>query len=355
MQEYKNSKDDDPFKNDSDLNLPDLSFNPQVETPYLNPKKKKFKKAKKNNNKFLIFLNILVIFICGALIFHILRNQNEPKPNQVILENKNLTEIQIPQKLDFAEENVPLEKMYVKEAFERDFYILAGQEYQTILYLKRSNKYFPYIEKELKKRKLPSDLKYVAVAESALIDNATSYKGAVGIWQFIPETGEAYGLEINDYVDERRDYQKATDAALDYLEDLHAEFKSWTLAAAAYNVGEGVIRSGLKNQEVDDYYSLYLNQETARYLFRIISIKEIMENQENYGFNLDITDYYSFEDFREVDLEIEYDEDNEDAPDFDLNEWALDQNSNLREIKELNPWIIGRTLPEGDWEIRVPR
>jgi hypothetical protein len=248
-----------------------------------------------------------------------------------------------PTKLDFCEEAVPLDDFYIREAWERDFLVILAQDYQNILYFKRAPKYLPFIEAELRKRDLPDDLKYLAIAESALREDITSSAGAAGIWQFIPETAQNYALRVDDVIDERLHFEQATLAALNYLQFLHDKFGSWTLAAAAYNAGENGIERRLSEQGVASYYDLYLNEETSRYLFRIVAIKEIMQHSEKYGYEFENKDYFEWPDFELVTANAVE----------NLSSWAVAQGSSLREIKELNPWIVGKSLPEGVWKVRV--
>ncbi len=266
------------------------------------------------------------------------------RSNSFVLNKSNLLTVPWPEKVDFAGEMVPLHDFEVRERWEKYFLIALAQDYQNILYLKRAPKYFPYIEEELQKRGLPDDLKYIAVAESALISTSTSSASAAGIWQFIPSTGASYNLQINDDVDERRHYEKATIAALDYLEFVYGKFNNWTLTAASFNAGQNKIRQRLSEQKVDSFYDLYLNPETSGYLFRILAIKEIMEHPQDYGY-----------DFRPDDMGFDW-------PDLkveevrqieDLAQWAKERGTTYRSVKSLNPWILGRSLGEGEWKVKV--
>ena len=203
---------------------------------------------------------------------------------KIILSQSKLMKIDWPSNLEFCGEKVPLENFYIREAWEKEFLVTLARDYQNILYLKRSPKYFPLIESELASRNFPDDLKFLAVAESALREDIRSSAGAEGIWQFIPETGQRYGLRVDGEIDERKNFEKATPAALDYLEFLHEKFDSWTLAAAAYNAGENGIARRLGEQMVGDYYDLYLNEETSRYLFR--SRKIWVRNRQEWIFRM---------------------------------------------------------------------
>ncbi|MCE7933192.1 MAG: lytic transglycosylase domain-containing protein [Chlorobi bacterium CHB2] len=246
----------------------------------------------------------------------------------------NITSYDIPTTLSFCGEPVPMDNPEVRKRFEREFYLNLQWDGQVMLYLKRSGEYFPMFEKMLAEAGAPDDLKYLAVAESAL-QMPQSSKDAVGLWQFIAETGRSYGLQIDDYVDERRHAEKSTAAAIRYLKDGYARFNSWTLSAAAYNMGEAATSDDLEFQRRGSYYDLYVNEETSRYLFRIVAIKEIMSNPAKYGFYLDSTDFYTPQTRTEVAVAT-------DIP--NLAAWADQQGSSYKDVKLLNPWIKKRTL-----------
>lgn len=289
--------------------------------------------------KYTAFVLGGLLLLVGVLVGQLFQSSGE------IVVNQNITTVPWPTEINFAGEKLPLDDFYVRESWEKEFIVLLDSSYQSLLYLKRSGKYFPLIETKLKERGLPDDLKYLAVAESALIEDSSSHAGAAGIWQFMPGTGRQYGLHVDDDIDERLQFEKATDAALEYLTFLHDKFNNWTLAAAAYNAGENRIIQQLATQQVVDYYELYTNKETSRYLFRILAIKEIMKNAENYGLVLKDVDLFHWPDYQTVS-----------ATEIDnLEDWAKEQDSNIREVKELNPWILGTALPESTWSIKVPK
>ncbi|MCF7845730.1 MAG: lytic transglycosylase domain-containing protein [Candidatus Peribacteraceae bacterium] len=287
----------------------------------------------------LIFWGVLVLAV--FLFFKIVLGGGE----KILLSKTKLLTVDWPTDLEFCGEPVPLDDFYVREAWEKEFLVLLASDYQNVLYLKRAPKYFPTIESELEKRGLPDDLKYIAVAESALREDVLSSAGAVGLWQFIASTARDYGLRVDDLIDERNNFERSTPAALNYLEFLHAKFNSWTLAAAAYNSGENGLARRIDDQLVDGYYDLYLNNETSRYLFRILAIKEIMSDPEKYGYELDSEDYFAWPDY-ELKTVI--------GP-LDLAEFALNNGTTLRAIKELNPWIVGDTLPGGSFIVKLTR
>ena len=251
-----------------------------------------------------------------------------------------------PDKLFFCNEYVPIKNQDILERFDKEIIVNTYYHSKAILILKRSNKYFPIIEKYLKKYGLPEDLKYLAIAESAL-ENATSPAGAKGFWQFMPKTGKAYGLEINDLIDERYNLEKSTEAACNYLKKLHTQFGNWTLAAAAYNMGPNALEKQLKKQKVKSYYDLKLNNETSRYVFRIIGYKLIDKNPRIYGFNLEKKDLYP--PLKTYNIEIKETIEN-------LANYAIDIGENYKIIKYLNPWILKNKIEikEKSYTIKLP-
>ncbi len=248
---------------------------------------------------------------------------------------------------DFCGEPVPWKNPEVRERFEKEFLLSLGDRPQVILWLKRSKRYFPYIEKMLKQNGLPDDLKYVAVAESALRPHAGSKKGAMGFWQFMRSTGRTYGLTVDRNKDERRNLFRSTDAAIKYFKELHDEFGSWTLAAAAYNMGEKGMMAEILEQRTEDYYKLYLPLETQRFLFRILSIKMILSNPGKFGFDLKKSDYYSPFIFEKVHIKV--------ADEVPLQIIAQAAKCNFKQIKDLNPEIRGHYLNAGSHTILVPK
>ncbi|MDZ7696006.1 MAG: transglycosylase SLT domain-containing protein [Deltaproteobacteria bacterium] len=246
----------------------------------------------------------------------------------------------------FCGEAVPMGSEEVKERFEKEFLLSLYDRPQVILWLKRSRRYFPYIEKMLKENGLPDDLKYLAVAESALRPHAGSRRGAIGFWQFMQHTGRKYGLKIDRRIDERRNLFASTQAAIRYLKKLHEEFGSWTLAAAAYNMGEAGLMAEILEQETEDYYKLYLPLETQRFLFRILSIKLILEHPKKYGFNLTDADYYPPFKFDRVKIESK--------KDLPIRTVARAANTTFKVIKDLNPEIRGHYIPSGSRYILMP-
>ncbi len=218
-------------------------------------------------------------------------NSSAEQSTEKLLNDYNVYALEIPEQMDFAGEEVPLNDPDVRERMDRELLVNTYWQSNALLIFKRANKYFPIIEPLLKKYGIPDDFKYLAIAESAL-ENNSSPAGAAGFWHFMKGTGQEYGLEINEYVDERYNLELATKVAADYLKDSRNKFGNWTLAAAAYNAGNGGINKQLTRQKVDGYYDLLLNSETSRYVFRILAFKEILSNPKKYGFNFREQDLY---------------------------------------------------------------
>ncbi len=250
-------------------------------------------------------------------------------------------------KINFAWEMVPMTWDYYfnKQKFDKEFLITGNTLYQFYLYIKRYPLFIPDIEKKLSIAEIPSDFKYLPIAESALREDVISPAWAAGIWQFMPETAERFWLIVNEYVDERYNLEKSTDAAIEYLTLLHDKFDNWTLAAAAYNRWENGIARALESQRVDNYYDLYLNEETSRYIFRITAIKYLIESYFDNRWVIDalIGWAYKKQDLQQVSVEkID-----------DLFEWSQSYNQNYKTLKILNPWILQDSLPAWNWTISI--
>lgn len=258
-----------------------------------------------------------------------------------------LRSLEIPAELTFCAEKVALDDEESREAFEREMLISIANSHQVILWLKRANRFFPTIESALKQRNLPDDLKYIAVIESALLLHVRSPKGARGPWQFMPETARNYNLKITSDIDERRNIYKATRAALNYFEELHKRFHSWTLAAAAYNMGEEGLESEILLQKTDDYFNLYLPLETQRYVFRILCAKLIMSDPSRYGFVLPVTALYKPLDGIEISFSCQ--------ERFPLSLLTQAADITFKKFKEYNPDILGHFLEKGTYEFYMPR
>jgi hypothetical protein len=248
--------------------------------------------------------------------------------------------------LDFCGETVPLADADVRERMEKELLLSLWDRDQAVLWLKRSTRYFPYIERVFAEAGLPDDLKYIALAESALRPHAGSPKGAIGFWQFLPETGRRYGLIVNDDIDQRRNLAASTKAAADYYAALYRKFGSWSLAAAAFNMGEEGLQAEIMVQGTRDFYRLYLPLETQRYLFRVLSAKLILTEPEQFGFYLNAEDYYPPLAFDLVELTC-------------WNETSLAvvagaAQTDFKRIKDLNPELRGHYLAAGTYTLAVP-
>jgi hypothetical protein len=237
----------------------------------------------------------------------------------------------IPQSISFAGEAVPLDKHYALERLDREVLVNTFWHSNSILIFKRAAKYFPIIEPILQENGIPDDFKYLAVIESGLT-HVVSPAGAEGFWQFMPQTAKDYGLEVNGDIDERLHLIKATQSAAAYLIDAYAEFGNWTLAAVAYNAGVQRIKSSLEKQQTKSYYDLHLNEETSRYMYRILATKLIFESPETYGFSIAIDQTYPFPKTKQVHLS---------ESKINWVAFAQSQNMSYSDLRELNPWIKG--------------
>lgn len=287
--------------------------------------------------------NILAIIgliaVGSTLIFAVQSSETEESPlikeykaestDKNVADTYQISAIEIPKDLNFAGEPVPQEDPEIMERVDREFLVNTYWQSNALLLMKRANKYFPIIEPILKKNGIPDDFKYLAVAESGL-ENVVSPAGATGFWQIMKGTGREYGLEVNDNVDERYHIEKATQVACDYLNKWKDRFGSWTLTAAAYNAGPAGIQKYMGIQQVDDYYDLLLGQETGRYVFRILAIKEIISNRDKYGFQLEEEDMYE----KVPTFKVEVDSVVTNWADF-----AELYEINYKVLKRHNPWL----------------
>ena len=252
----------------------------------------------------------------------------------------------LPQSISFAGESVPINKHYVLERLDRELLVNTFWHSNSILVLKRAAKYFPIIEPILQDNGIPDDFKYLPVIESGLT-HIKSPAGAEGFWQFMPQTGREYGLEVNHNIDERLHLIKATESAAAFLTDAYAEFGNWTLAAAAYNAGMQRIKTTLKKQQTNSYYDLFLNEETSRYIYRIIATKLIFESPETYGFAIPKEQTYQFPHTKLVNVS---------ASPLNWVTFAQSQNMSYADLREINPWIKGyqlSNLNNTEYEVRV--
>jgi membrane-bound lytic murein transglycosylase D len=291
-------------------------------------------------------LSLLSISIVTILFYNAI-DKSDADPETQTHQTYKIKALKLPNKLNLAGERVPLEINDVKERMERELLVNTYWQSNGILLLKRANKYFPIIEPLLKKYNLPDDFKFLALAESGFTDE-TSSAGAAGMWHFMRATGKEYGLEINDNVDERYNIEKSTKVAAEYLIKAREKLGSWTLAAAAYNAGNYGVSRRLETQQVDNYYDAKLPNETERYVFRILALKEIISNPRKYGFIFDKEDLYTLRETRTVKV---------DTIITDLTVFAQQFGMNYKELKIHNPWLRESRLNNKSrklYEIKVP-
>jgi hypothetical protein len=290
-------------------------------------------------NKALLY-TIAVIFISGMLVFGVSGDSKD----KLLHEG---TAMYFPTTIDFAGENAPLQITDVRERLDRELLINANLDATTALIIKRANRAFPIIEPILQKYNIPDDFKYLAVIESGLT-NAVSGSGAKGVWQFMPDTAKEKGMEVNDIVDERYHLEKSTEAACKYLLTAKEKFGSWTLAAASYNGGMTGVGKKIDEQKVTNYYDLALTEETSRYVFRILALKEIMKNPAKYGFSIFSSDLYSEIPSKKIEV---------DSTINDLASFAKTQGINYKILKIHNPWLRDKKLlnpTKKKYEIEIP-
>lgn len=260
----------------------------------------------------------------------------------------NVYALDLPSQMDFAGERVPLENPDIRERMDRELLVNTYWQSNGLLLLKRAHKYFPLIEPMLKEYGIPDDFKYLAVAESGLMNNR-SPAGAAGFWHFMKATGKEYGLEINSYVDERYNLELSTKVAAEYLKASKERFGSWTMAAAAYNAGNAGIARQMKRQDEDYYYDLLLNDETSRYVFRILALKEIMNNPQKYGFNF--TEKHLYNAVPTFDVKI-------DTAVTDFASFAKGYGITYKVLKLHNPWLRETYLKNASgkqYTIKIPQ
>jgi len=283
-------------------------------------------------------MNVFVVILALAYLFISFTNSkldDKTYKNEFINKYAVFSIIK-PKNVDFAGEKVDVNSNNLWERFDKELLKNTYWQSNTMLYIKRANKYFPVIEPILKKNNIPEDFKYLAVIESGL-ENVISPSGAKGFWQFLKSTAKEYNLEVNYAVDERYNLEKSTQAACDYLNEAFEKFNSWTLAAAAFNMGMNGLQRALDNQKVENYYDLHLNSETSRYVFRILAVKEILQNPQKYGFVIRKQDMYFTEKYYVVEI---------DSTVHNLYEFCEDYSINYQQLKKYNPWLLTSKLPD---------
>ncbi len=287
-----------------------------------------------------ILKNILaavgLVCISGLFIFSMQKAPSDDTlvKEQPIVNDYNVYALEMPEGLNFADELVPVESPDIYERMDRELLVNTYWQSNGLLMFKRAQKYFPIIEPILKKNGVPDDFKYLAVIESGLT-NAKSPAGASGVWQIMKATGRENGLEVNSNVDERYNLEKATEVACDYLIKAKNKLGSWTLAAAAYNAGNTGVSRRLKEQGVSGYYDLLLGEETGRYVFRIVALKEILSNPDKYGYNFNTSDLYKPVPTYTIEV---------DSTVTDFSQFAKRFGVNYKILKLHNPWLREKHL-----------
>ncbi len=291
------------------------------------------------NNSYIRLLSVSTTVIATVMVIGLFIHSADPivktygeqnPPTENFVKSYAIHALPIPKQMTFANEEVPLNKTYVRESFDREVLVNTYWQSQTLLLIKRANRYFPVIEPILKEQGIPQDFKYLALIESGLMPRIVSPAGAAGIWQFMPNTAKDYGLEVNKEVDERYHLEKSTVAACRYLKKAYEKYGSWALAAAAYNAGPAGIERQLGKQKSTSYYELLLGEETGRYVFRILAIKQIIEDPQSYGFYFTADDLY---------YPIQYNEIEINGSIANIADFASENGITYRELKDMNPWL----------------
>ena len=290
--------------------------------------------------RILLLLPYLGLIVLGTYTYYQLQEiklkQQEfveytelPQGNTV-----NAVAIDLPDTLSFAGEPVPMNIADVRERLDREMHINAYWHTNTIFLLKRAHRWLPQIARVLEEEGIPDDFKFVPAIEGAF-KNDISPKSAIGFWQFRRDAAREFGLEVSRQVDERYDPIKSTKAACKYLRKAYERFGSWTLVAASFNRGRSGIIRAMDNQKVDNYYDLMLNEETSRYVFRILAAKEILEHPHRYGFDVPDELLYEIEPIKYVTVSENID---------NWVDWSQEQGINYKLLKRHNPWIQSSSL-----------
>ena len=277
-----------------------------------------------------------IVFLTHFFISSTYTSNSDTVHQQGFNSKYNVYSVLKPDNLKFANENIPESTFDVWERLDKELLKNIYWQSNTLLYFKRANKYFPIIEEILEKNNIPSDFKYLALIESGF-EYKVSPSGAAGFWQIMKGTAREYGLEVNYAIDERYHLIKSTEAACKYLQKAYNKFGSWTLAAASYNMGINGVQRQVKKQNTNNYFNLYLNDETSRYVFRIIVIKEIMENPRKYGFVFRQNDLYSYPSVKQIRV---------DSTINNLYSFAQENDINYKILKRFNPWLRTYKLPD---------
>jgi len=285
---------------------------------------------KKLLSYFLLAI-VVIALVIGVDFWKEKRLKHIPGTNE---QYYKIVSLPIPDTLEFADEQVPLNIFYVKESLDRELSVNTYWHSSTLQLIKRSHRWFPMIEEMLRKNNIPDDFKYLAVIESGL-KNVTSPAGAKGYWQLMKATAKEKGLEVDKYVDERYNVRKSTEAACKYLLHAHEKFGSWTLAAASYNAGITGIMRQMDKQNETSYYDLLLNEETARYIYRILAVKLIFEEPKSYGFYIEDKDFYQPIPTKTIEVRSSIDS---------WADFATEHGISYKLLKNFNPWLRQKDL-----------
>lgn len=307
--------------------------------------------SRSNLSKVIMFLSVVSFcVIIGGLFFN---SRPADVHNRVLGTSTGsqeiyFTAVSLPEKLDFAHESVPLDNFDVRESLDREMLIVANFHSQDLLYLKKTTRYFSVIEPILKHYDIPDDFKYLALAESGFLEKIVSPAGAVGIWQFMKGAAIENGLEVNEEIDERYHIEKSTEAACKYLRNSFVKYGNWTMVAASYNAGISGINRQIEVQDSKNYYDLLLNEETSRYIFRILALKLIIGDPEKYGFKVTDDEKYPVIPVSEVKVTGSVNS---------FTDFARANNVNYKLLKQFNPWLRQPDLknPKGKtYTIKIP-
>ena len=283
---------------------------------------------------------LILLFILSAC------KDNSLEKNVQVIKQRSLSFPAIPNSMNFFGERINLEDEDIRERLDREIVTNAYFQSSTTFALKRANRYFPEIERILEEENVPEDFKFLAVIESNLSE-VTSPAGANGFWQFMPATAKEFGLIINDEVDERMNLSKSTHAACDFIKNSHKIFGDWVNACASYNRGIGGVQSDMKWQKTDHFFDTDMNNETGRYVFRIMALKLIMENPKRYGFDIPKSQLYKPFKIKKIKIDNEI---------SSLADWAQTKGINLKILRKLNPWLISNklTIHPAEYILKLP-
>jgi hypothetical protein len=284
----------------------------------------------KQQYKYRIFLLFIAVISPCVLFLFLGSAKPENEETQRPEPFASTISIPIPSSVAFCDRNISLDRLDMRERFDREINSFTYFHSSTLMYIKKANRYFPIIEPILKKYDVPDDFKYLCVIESGLDTRAVSPVKATGLWQFMEGTAKNYGLEIREGVDERYHIEKSTDAACRYFRDAYKRYGDWVNVAASYNAGTARISGELEKQQVESAFDLLLVPETSRYVFRMMAIKAIFTHPDEYGFILKKNDLYPSIPVEWVEVQTDI---------SDLAAFARQYDLNYMLLKEFNPWL----------------